>query len=1093
MEDESGNRLDFTYDSSNQLERVQNNLGQYLQFSYYPNGKISQITDFAGRHVNYSYDGQGNLSSVQDPENRTTTYKYESPNPDQEHYLTSVTDHWGRVVFQVTYLANHKVQSYIEAGETYTFTYPTTGGGAGQTSKKDSANSVWYISYDSKGVITQIKDPYNKTKDLTYDADYNLVQSKDEEGIITQYSYSSGKLTQIKKAAGTAEQVIWNYVYDESFPEKIKKITGPAGYQSWEYEYYPAGGPSAGKLFKIFRIQSDGQTKDLLSVYTYNDYGQITSVTDALGKVTSYQYDPGSGFLASIIYPKNSDSGSNPTYTYAHDGLGRIQSITDPLNRTTSYTYDNLGRIRTMTLPRPDPGFPDNFVLSYTYDNYEEVGGKKLVYTSQEDPNNRATKYYYDEFDQLARLVDAAGKMSQFAYDKGKLLQIQDANLNATTYEYDKLQRLTTVHHPAGPTSSYTYYGDGVLKTKTDGKGQTITYVYDKLKRLKEKQYPDGKKIIYTYSGEMIGSIQDQVANEITGFAYDPSYRLSSISNPRGQISYTYTAADQVQSYQVNSEPPVALVYYDDGSVKNITRSGDNPLAYYYLLTGQKAQVLYPNNARIDYSYDDQGRVTSIINRKPDMSVLSSYTYGYDYNYAASSYTMKGFRTSMTNHLSQIEKYYFDNLYQLARVDYPNGDVHQWSYDDIGNRVQQVVIPSGQPPVVTNYTYYQNSQSRNSQLLQSDGLSTYTWDNNGNLSARASTQYTWDYDDRLVGISGPSTSASYVYDYQGDRIKKTMSGVETNYLYLSEDIVKETTGGIITNYLHGIGIDDPVMMDRGGAKSYYFSDGLGSIREMTDTVGAVQNNYTYGAWGELRAQNVTVPNSYGYTGREFGEEGLHFYRARYLDPGVGRFISRDPFRGPHKYLYVGNNPTNFGDPQGEYAVYGNNLKDLCSQLRILINDKWYLAYFTTGQINYKYAPFADWIYSCKCETGKEWLATMADPQITANPHIELPVWMNFSDASSADQRMWSYFVHNVVLHESGHLEIYKSWASGLEAKMRSMRETACSPNEAINKLKYAFDRIWQNSLENLKSRQKAYDIVTYNGKTQGAWPGWCYK
>jgi RHS repeat-associated protein len=307
------------------------------------------------------------------------------------------------------------------------------------------------------------------------------------------------------------------------------------------------------------------------------------------------------------------------------------------------------------------------------------------------------------------------------------------------------------------------------------------------------------------------------------------------------------------------------------------------------------------------------------INRKPDMSVLSSYTYGYDYNYTTSSYTMKGYRTSMTNHLAQIEKYYFDNLYQLTRVDYGNGDVHQWSYDDIGNRVQQVVIPSGQPPVVTNYTYYQNGQSRNSQLLQSDGLSTYTWDNNGNLSAKAATQYTWDYDDRLVGISGPSVNASYVYNFQGNRIKKTVSGAETAYLYLSEDIAKETTGGVVTNYLQGIGIDEPVMMERAGAKSYYFSDGLGSIRELTDSVGTIQNNYTYGAWGELRAQNVTAPNNYGYTGREFAEEGSYFYRARYLDPGVGRFVSKDPigFRGGmNLYGYVANNPVNYSDYNG---------------------------------------------------------------------------------------------------------------------------------------------------------------------------------
>jgi len=159
-------------------------------------------------------------------------------------------------------------------------------------------------------------------------------------------------------------------------------------------------------------------------------------------------------------------------------------------------------------------------------------------------------------------------------------------------------------------------------------------------------------------------------------------------------------------------------------------------------------------------------------------------------------------------HLSQREKYYFDELYQLTRVDYPNGDMHQWSYDDIGNRVQQIVMPYGQGAIVTDYTYYQNSQSKNSQLLQSDGIYTYTWDNNGNLETKGATNYIWDYDDRLVGISSPTVDASYVYDYQGDRVRKTANGTESIYLYSGEDIVKETTGRIDTNYPHGIGIDE---------------------------------------------------------------------------------------------------------------------------------------------------------------------------------------------------------------------------------------------------------------------------------------------
>ena len=126
-----------------------------------------------------------------------------------------------------------------------------------------------------------------------------------------------------------------------------------------------------------------------------------------------------------------------------------------------------------------------------------------------------------------------------------------------------------------------------------------------------------------------------------------------------------------------------------------------------------------------------------------------------------------------------------------------------------------------------------------------------------------------------------------------------------------------------TDYLHCIGIDEPVMMDRAGAKYYYFRDGLGSIREMTDSGGTAQNSYSYGAWGEVRNQSGVVPNTYGYTGREFSEDGLYFYRARYLDSSLGRFLSEDPvgLRGDKNfYNYVRNNPHNYIDPHGLVTI-----------------------------------------------------------------------------------------------------------------------------------------------------------------------------
>jgi RHS repeat-associated protein len=84
----------------------------------------------------------------------------------------------------------------------------------------------------------------------------------------------------------------------------------------------------------------------------------------------------------------------------------------------------------------------------------------------------------------------------------------------------------------------------------------------------------------------------------------------------------------------------------------------------------------------------------------------------------------------------------------------------------------------------------------------------------------------------------------------------------------------------------------------------------------------VVNHLTYDSFGNLVGQsNAAVDTRYRFTGREFdGETGLYYYRARYYDAQVGRFIGTDPigFNGgdANLYRYVGNNTTNATDPNG---------------------------------------------------------------------------------------------------------------------------------------------------------------------------------
>lgn len=124
---------------------------------------------------------------------------------------------------------------------------------------------------------------------------------------------------------------------------------------------------------------------------------------------------------------------------------------------------------------------------------------------------------------------------------------------------------------------------------------------------------------------------------------------------------------------------------------------------------------------------------------------------------------------------------------------------------------------------------------------------------------------------------------------------------------------------MLTKYLNGAGIDNKLRMQTGGDVKYFLTDHLGSTNGLANSSGSLTASTAYDSFGNATTANF--PTRYQFTGREFDNlSGLYYYRARFYDANLGRFISEDPIGFPggdvNPYGYVWNNPQNFTDPMG---------------------------------------------------------------------------------------------------------------------------------------------------------------------------------
>lgn len=323
--------------------------------------------------------------------------------------------------------------------------------------------------------------------------------------------------------------------------------------------------------------------------------------------------------------------------------------------------------------------------------------------------------------------------------------------------------------------------------------------------------------------------------------------------------------------------------------------------------------------------------MTSISNRKSNDTIIAEFAYSYDPTY----WGKNGTRTRAVenilkpdgNRISAQVDYEYDDLYRLVhehRIAYNGGDPgvayeYNFAYDDAGNRTSWQTVGGS----TISYTY----DAANKMLTA--GNSTFTYDDKGNTLTETNgsivTTYTWDYLNRLTEWQKTGeTTQTYVYNADGMRVRVTPSGgTATNCLLDDGEIAEEITGASVTAYI-GPGL---ICRISGVDRTVYHADSLGTTRAISGSDQSVAHAGIYDAYGNL-AQDFPSSSSpsFGYAGqhRYYADStGLDYLKARYYDPAVGRFLSRDPIGYADElnlYVYCGNNPVTQIDPSGMYKL-----------------------------------------------------------------------------------------------------------------------------------------------------------------------------
>ncbi|WEF33217.1 hypothetical protein [Pseudoduganella chitinolytica] len=675
-----------------------------------------------------------------------------------------------------------------------------------------------FETYDAAGRLIGAGDHGTNRITYAYNTSGQLDTVTDASGDVTRYEYANGKLARISsQVAGVGSQVRTWYEYDDlgrlkaatiDMTPEDGSITDGNVYRT-TYEYHGTG--SQLKQLK----QSDGTEQN----FTYTAAGKVETVTDALGRVTRFNYDtPGQ---TSVTDPAGAVS------IYAYDAKGQLTSVTVPGvvggGATTALYYDTSGNlIRTVS--------PSGLETVYGYDANgnrileRDAAGKTVtrVYDLATNLLTSETTYTVADPDGAGALQPSDPMIRRFFYDAGKLLRFAvSAEGRVTEYRYNALSQLASeLQYNRVPTAAestseatlktwatstalaqlasrvdYTYDGRGQLRTATSNTSYTsagvangtqtvLTYVYDEAGQLLLSTDGKTNPTRYTYDelGRRLtqtdanGTVRTNVYDDVRG-----TMTVTTTANATVSAIHTFDRAGQLTSVKQSHDGVAGTTqhYYDASGRLRMSRDPLGLLVHaLYDGAGRKvADVL--NKSLVEYVYNRDGLLVNTIRYATDIDPAKLV----DATGKPLAVSIDALRPTTANAADRKSWNTYDNAGRLVASVDAMGYLTRMEYDGAGRLVRTTARAKGvDVALIVNNVI---PAAFTGEASTDDRVTRMFYDRDGNVSAR-------------LDASGYLTEN--VYNPSGDLVKTvTRLGVVAETLRQSGTLAQLQTSAGATN------------------------------------------------------------------------------------------------------------------------------------------------------------------------------------------------------------------------------------------------------------------------------------------------------